>query len=1257
MLKCKSHFISRAATLLLAAVFSLGLAASVHAKMKISSLGFKASDNPLKLGWAGGSLGDTWAEGEWVPYQLVIKGIDPGLSGLDSIVISFDFTVRHGGEFFRFIDLVRGVQAGTAQLDNAQGWPQPDGSAFPLTNRAELEIAQNHPLENVWTGFSLLNLPNEQVNRTLAGELDLPPGEERHFVKIYKSDLLAAGIDPNASTLVIYYQLHESRTFIWQNRLQANYDAPPTDVWGGYFYATDNWDTVSTFGSGHVPGASGHIHLENLAGSRDVGIPVPPSPPGTISGLKWRDDNRNGVQDGSEPPLSGWQMYVSGTVDGIDLTGSTRTDGSGNYSFPSLTAGTWTVKEEQQRDEPAETGYQQTYPTVGIQVGQGTGVAVGPPPPDAAAVGWEVELTLAIRDQADMNFGNSWCDLSCDVTPDADSACVGSDVSFTASASGGTPPYSYDWTGPAGFAANMATIDITNIQLANAGTYRVIVADASDCADTCYAELNIYQPPLIVAPEDDSVHAGDYFISTDFSVSGGKEPVTVGLCGITPTPANQPNVVGSHVEWQTDCADDGIYTICLRAADGCEAADTGYFQITVHNMSPQLTCPTDDSVRASQTFTSSRFEVYDPHFDPVTVNVLDIDPPATNNPTIAGDSVVSWITTCAEDGDYVISLVAADDCGAKDTCEFTVTVYNLPPELVCPEDDSVHAGDDFTSTDFSYTDPGLRRAPVSVCGIDPPATHTPLVVGSHVVWQTECADAGKIFTICLEGTDECGAADTCYFDVTVYNRPPELTCPENGVVNAGDAFISSDFSASDPDLDPVEVAFLDIDPPVTNNPFLVDSHVEWVTTLSERGDYTVRLVAKDFCELADTCEFTVTVDDPTGDFLCPDDDSVHAGDLFVSTDLTLTYPECDPSSVEVLEVTPAATHFPTIVNYHVEWQTTCEEDGDYVITLVTNESCSVVDTCSFTVTVYNRPPELACPDYGTVRPMQLFVSTDFHFSDPDGDDVSVYLLGIDPPAQYDPVIVQRHVEWQTACVLGDYIITLVAVDECGLADTCEFMVTVAWDPVPDFYIWVYPITAYVAKGQSVAYLVELNSMNGFHNPCSLYVSGLPNPPDNAVFDDPIMTPTQYTDMTVFTLPQTDTGTYTLTITGKEIGGFRAHSTQVRLKVSNKLTRPDAELDKSNLPQTFALFQNQPNPFNPETQISYYLPRDCQVTLTIYNLLGQKVKTLFDGYEGAGMHSLLWDGRGDDGAKLSSGIYFYLLEADSFRETKKMTLIK
>jgi hypothetical protein len=93
------------------------------------------------------------------------------------------------------------------------------------------------------------------------------------------------------------------------------------------------------------------------------------------------------------------------------------------------------------------------------------------------------------------------------------------------------------------------------------------------------------------------------------------------------------------------------------------------------------------------------------------------------------------------------------------------------------------------------------------------------------------------------------------------------------------------------------------------------------------------------------------------------------------------------------------------------------------------------------------------------------------------------------------------------------------------------------------------------------------------------------------------------------------------------------------------------------PDDFSLSQNYPNPFNPQTVISYSLPQDAHVKLVIHNILGQKVKTLVDEHQSAGVQSVCWDGTDDKGNQVSSGVYLYKLEADEFSDMKKMLLVK
>ncbi len=90
---------------------------------------------------------------------------------------------------------------------------------------------------------------------------------------------------------------------------------------------------------------------------------------------------------------------------------------------------------------------------------------------------------------------------------------------------------------------------------------------------------------------------------------------------------------------------------------------------------------------------------------------------------------------------------------------------------------------------------------------------------------------------------------------------------------------------------------------------------------------------------------------------------------------------------------------------------------------------------------------------------------------------------------------------------------------------------------------------------------------------------------------------------------------------------------------------------------FVLENNYPNPFNPTTTINYVVPNTSNITLVVYNTLGQKVKTLVNGKMPKGQHSVQWNATNDRGTLLPSGLYFYTLKSNSTSITKKMLLVK
>ena len=95
--------------------------------------------------------------------------------------------------------------------------------------------------------------------------------------------------------------------------------------------------------------------------------------------------------------------------------------------------------------------------------------------------------------------------------------------------------------------------------------------------------------------------------------------------------------------------------------------------------------------------------------------------------------------------------------------------------------------------------------------------------------------------------------------------------------------------------------------------------------------------------------------------------------------------------------------------------------------------------------------------------------------------------------------------------------------------------------------------------------------------------------------------------------------------------------------------PQAVLE---IPERYTLCQNYPNPFNPATTINYTVPKNSHVKLTVYNMLGQVVSVLVDGFQAQGSYNVKWDAH-----HLPSGLYFYRLETEGFTATKKMLLQK
>lgn len=153
---------------------------------------------------------------------------------------------------------------------------------------------------------------------------------------------------------------------------------------------------------------------------------------------------------------------------------------------------------------------------------------------------------------------------------------------------------------------------------------------------------------------------------------------------------------------------------------------------------------------------------------------------------------------------------------------------------------------------------------------------------------------------------------------------------------------------------------------------------------------------------------------------------------------------------------------------------------------------------------------------------------------------------------------------------------------------------------------------------------------------------------NGDFGSTPLQPNETREVAVHVFALNNVGTANVQI---QAGTMRNSGNRITVDLTAIANYTDVE-DENNLVNNYFLEQNFPNPFNPSTKINFGLKKSGNVEISLYNILGSKVSSIFNGYKDAGKHSVLFDGSG-----LSSGIYFYKISSNDFTQTKKMILEK
>jgi len=572
----------------------------------------------------------------------------------------------------------------------------------------------------------------------------------------------------------------------------------------------------------------------------------------------------------------------------------------------------------------------------------------------------------------------------------------------------------------------------------------VVATDVSGNADTCYFNVTVddTEPPVAICPADTTLDKdpGTCFATVIFPIS-----VTDNCAG--------PSVIAtppSGSQFQV-----GITQVEVVATDVAGNVDTCRFNITVNdNEPPVVVCPADIIVGndpgqcgAAVTFAPAATDncgvasinsnppsgsFFGLGTTPVEVIALDANGNAdtcyfnvtvndTESPTVACpiDTVVaSAAGQCGANVIFALSasdncsggsivanpqsgsffpvgmtpvvVIATDAAGNADTCQFTVTVIDSEaPVVSCPADLAVNNDPGLCSAVVTFTATVTDNCPGSTISYNPPSGSA-LPVG--------------ITTVEVVGIDGAGNADTCYFDVTVNDtEAPVITCPADVIADSSPnlcgAVVSFTVNAAD------------------NCPNTIITSIPSSGSAFPVGITQVMSIAQDDAGNADTCYFNVTVNDVINPVaVCPADIAVDniPGQCGANVSFAVNATDNCPG-VSVLANPPSGTYF---------------QIGTNSVEVIAIDASGNRDTCYFNVTVNDSEPPIAtCPgDISTTNEPGLCGATaTFNFSATDNcPGVSVTA---NPPSGsfFD---------------IGSTLVSVIAVDVSGNADTCQFFVSV-----------------------------------------------------------------------------------------------------------------------------------------------------------------------------------------------------------------------
>ena len=852
----------------------------------------------------------------------------------------------------------------------------------------------------------------------------------------------------------------------------------------------------------------------------------------------------------------------------------------------------------------------------------------------------------------------------------------GAKITFNASGSTdnqGITNYEWDWEANGVFDTNTDSPNAIHTFEDNYSGFVVLrVTDRSGNSDVDSAAVTIVNTnPVVDAGENFSANEGDVItFLASVTDSGGLD--THQFMWFF---SDGDSVAGQSVTHAF--RDNGTFQVTCRATDKDGGRGSDQIFATIKNLPPVANAGGPYTGSTNQTLTFSGTATDAGVADTAALVFrwdLDNDGLFETNGRIATKIYQS-------SGNYRIKLRVSDDDGGVSDDEALVEIKNQPPKIDDIPDQSVDEGETFSNIvlDDFISDPDNSAQEISwraTGAVDLTVTFSNRVASvkaPSVEWNgTE--------TVSFIATDPSGLSDTTAVVFTVFpvNDPPVLQQLINQTIAETDTFsiINLDALVSDPDDSPREMTWNCLGQSNLNvwmNQDASGAFPVWTATIvpadSEwSGSEVLTFVVVDPGRLADstTATFSISAVNDAPRIQEIPEQIINSGWTFAplhldeyvfdpdhpDSDLTWSFHGNSRLKVEIIDRVATVT-VPALV-----W-----EDSENIVFVATDLAGATGErSVRFTVVLSNKPPHISPMSDILFKEDEIYrvARNDLEnlVSDPDNQPAefsfslleSSNILWTTNPADRSLLISGRE-NWN-----GVETATLVVHDGQGGLDSTQFKITVT--PVPDPPSTFRLLDPINIDWQKTPEWIQF-SWQQSHDPDGDVVQYLWFISSNF----------NLTDTLAMNIASDTTFQFFITEPKKFVGdmywkvlaySFADNYFTPCINMGHiKIEKASAVSDPAEIviPDKFSLLPNFPNPFNPETRISYDLPQMCAVRLEVFNSRGERVRLLEQGTQAAGVHSVLWDARDEKGQAVASGLYFYRLQAGVQLFVRKMLLMK